>query len=58
MQSQRMQFESELIRHRGTLDEKLEEANRRHQIELKNEKEKAKIEQEEWKNEFLRKQKE
>jgi hypothetical protein len=39
-----MQFESELIRNRGTIDEKLEEVNRRHQIELKNEKEKNKIE--------------
>ncbi len=53
-----MQFEADLIRQRGTLDEKLEEAQRRHQVELKNVKEKAKIEQEEWKNEFLRKQKE
>jgi hypothetical protein len=35
----------------------LEEGQRRHQAELKNEKERLRIEQDEWKADFMRKQK-
>lgn len=44
LKEQRMQFEAELIRNRGVFEEKIEEANRKHAVDNKNEKEKARIE--------------
>ncbi len=44
LKEQRMQFEAELIRNRGVFEEKIEEANRKHSVDNKNEKEKVRIE--------------
>ena len=46
------------MKHRTLLDDKLDEAARRHQNELKMEKERVKLEQEEFKAAFIRTQKE
>ena len=50
-------MESDLTKEKSRVELKLEEAQRRHQGELKNEKERLRIEQDEWKAEFIRKQK-
>jgi hypothetical protein len=40
------------------VEEKIEEANRRAQVDIKNARDKAKLEHEEWREEFIRKQQE
>lgn len=58
LRAQRDRLEGESVRERQRCESKLEEAQRRHLLELKTEKERLKIEADEWKAEALRKQRE
>lgn len=51
-------MEADITRERAKYESKLEESSRRKEVDLKTEREKLRIENEEWKQEFLRKQQE
>lgn len=58
MKQQRETLETDLTREKARCEAKLAEMQRKHQLEVKQEKERLKIEQEEWKSEQLRKNQE